>query len=41
MANSECSCKIAAIYDDETNALLGVDGLNESAVYMTVVGREG
>jgi len=34
------SCQIAAIYDDETNALLGVDGLNESAIYMTVVGRE-
>lgn len=34
------SCQIAAIYDDEANALLGVDGVNESAIYMTVVGRE-
>lgn len=34
------SCQIAAIYDDETNALLGIDGVNESAIYMTVVGRE-
>jgi SagB-type dehydrogenase family enzyme len=35
------SCQIAAIYDDEANALLGVDGVGESAIYMTVVGREG
>lgn len=34
------SCQIAAIYDDEANALLGVDGVSESAIYMTVVGRE-
>jgi SagB-type dehydrogenase family enzyme len=34
------SCQIAAIYDDEANALLGVDGVEESAIYMTVVGRE-
>ena len=34
------SCQIAAIYDDETNALLGIDGVTESAIYMTVVGRE-
>jgi SagB-type dehydrogenase family enzyme len=33
------SCQVAAIYDDEANALLGVDGLDESAIYMTVVGR--
>lgn len=33
------SCQIAAIYDDEANALLGVDGKQESAIYMTVVGR--
>ena len=35
------SCQIAAIYDDEANALLDVDGVAESAIYMTVVGREG
>jgi SagB-type dehydrogenase family enzyme len=35
------SCQIAAIYDDEANALLDVDGVGESAIYMTVVGREG
>jgi SagB-type dehydrogenase family enzyme len=34
------SCQIAALYDDEVNALLGVDGVEESAIYMTVVGRE-
>jgi SagB-type dehydrogenase family enzyme len=33
------SCHIAALYDDEVNALLGVDGKEESIVYMTVVGR--
>jgi hypothetical protein len=27
------SCQIAALYDDEANALLGVDGIDESAVY--------
>jgi SagB-type dehydrogenase family enzyme len=34
------SCQIGALYDDEVNALLGVDGTEESVVYMTVVGRE-
>ena len=33
------SCQIAALYDDEVNALLGVDGKEESIVYMTSVGR--
>ena len=33
------SCQIAALYDDEANALLGVDGIEESTIYMTVVGR--
>ena len=33
------SCQIAALYDDEANALLNVDGVEESTVYMTVVGR--
>jgi len=32
------SCPIAALYDDEANALLGVDGEDESVIYMTVVG---
>ncbi len=33
------SCQIAALYDEEANALLGVDGEVESTLYMTVVGR--
>ncbi|MCX8037659.1 MAG: SagB/ThcOx family dehydrogenase [Candidatus Sumerlaeia bacterium] len=33
------SCQIAALYDDEMNGLLGVDGRTESTIYMTVVGR--
>jgi SagB-type dehydrogenase family enzyme len=35
------SCPIAALFDDEVNALLGVDGEAESALYMTAVGRPG
>ncbi len=34
------SCQIAALYDDEANALLGVDGEEESVIYMTVIGRD-
>ncbi len=33
------SCQIAATYDDEVNDLLGVDGEEESALYLSVVGR--
>jgi len=35
------SCQIAALYDDEANELLGVDGTNESVLYMTVIGPSG
>jgi len=31
-------CAIGAFFDDEVNAVLGVDGLNETAVYLSVVG---
>lgn len=34
------SCQIAAFYDEETNDLLGVDGQDESAIYMTAVGKQ-
>lgn len=34
------SCQIAALYDSEANALLGLDGESESVIYMTAVGRE-
>jgi SagB-type dehydrogenase family enzyme len=33
------SCQVGALYDEEVNALLGVDGQEESIVYMTAVGR--
>jgi len=33
------SCQIAALYDDEANVLLDVDGITESTIYMTAVGR--
>lgn len=33
------TCQIAAFFDDEINDLLGVDGENESALYLTAVGR--
>ena len=33
------SCQIAALFDDECNALVGVDGTAESTVYMTSVGK--
>jgi SagB-type dehydrogenase family enzyme len=33
------SCQIAALYDEEANELLNVDGVEESAIYMTTVGR--
>jgi SagB-type dehydrogenase family enzyme len=31
-------CAIGAFFDDEVNALLGVDGLDATAVYLSVVG---
>jgi len=33
------SCHVGAFYDDEVNDILGVDGVEESAVYMGVVGH--
>lgn len=33
------SCQVAALYDDEINAVVGADGVEESVVYMTVVGK--
>ena len=33
------SCQIAALYDDEANALLDVDGVEESVIYMTAIGK--
>jgi len=33
------TCQIGALYDDEVNSLLDIDGEEESVIYMTVVGR--
>jgi len=33
------SCQIAALYDEEVNALLEIDGENESVLYMSVIGH--
>jgi len=32
------SCQIAALYDDEVNQIIDVDGREESAIYLSVVG---
>ncbi len=32
-------CAVGALFDDELNALLGVDGVEESAIYMAAVGH--
>lgn len=34
------TCQIGALYDDEVNALVSVDGQKESAIYMSTVGRQ-
>lgn len=34
------SCHIAAIYDDEANQIVDVDGTEESVIYMTAVGNK-
>jgi SagB-type dehydrogenase family enzyme len=33
------SCQVAAFFDDEMNALLGVDGVEESVLYLSAVGH--
>jgi SagB-type dehydrogenase family enzyme len=33
------SCQIAALFDDEANELIGLDGEEESVIYLTTVGR--
>jgi nitroreductase len=32
-------CAIGAFLDDEVNALLGLDGVEETAAYLSAVGR--
>jgi SagB-type dehydrogenase family enzyme len=33
------SCQIGALYDDEVNQILNVDGTQESTIYMSIVGH--
>jgi SagB-type dehydrogenase family enzyme len=33
------NCQIAALYDDEINEIIGVNGKSESVIYMSVVGN--
>ncbi|MHC4646006.1 MAG: SagB/ThcOx family dehydrogenase [Planctomycetota bacterium] len=33
------SCEIGAFYDDQVNEILGIDGVNESAICMAAIGR--
>jgi SagB-type dehydrogenase family enzyme len=34
------ACTIGAIYDDEINDLLGIDGIHETAIYVGVIGKK-
>jgi SagB-type dehydrogenase family enzyme len=34
------ACPVAAFYDEELNALLGLDGTEESVIYMAAVGKK-
>ena len=34
------ACPVAAFYDDELNALLGLDGMEESVIYLAAVGTK-
>lgn len=33
------SCQIAALFDDEVNEIIGIDGIDESVIYMSVAGN--
>ena len=35
------TCQIGALYDDEVNGIIGVDGRDESVIYMSTVGFAG
>ena len=34
------SCHVGAFFDDEINAMVGIDGVEESAIYLSVVGHQ-
>lgn len=38
VSSSMGTCQIGALYDDEVNSIIGVDGEEESVLYMTAVG---
>jgi SagB-type dehydrogenase family enzyme len=33
------TCQIGAFYDEEVNAILGIDGVEESTIYLSVIGH--
>ena len=33
------SCEVGAFFDDEVNSILGIDGIEESAICLSVVGQ--
>ena len=33
------SCPVGAFYDEDMNAMIGLDGESESVIYMTAVGH--
>lgn len=33
------NCQIAALFDDEVNSIIDVDGINESVIYMSIAGN--
>jgi len=33
------TCQVGALFDDQVNSIIGVDGTEESVVYMTIVGH--
>ncbi len=33
------TCQVGAFFDDETNSIIGVDGAEESVIYLSVVGK--
>lgn len=34
------SCQVGAFFDDRVNEILGIDGISESVIYMSVVGKQ-
>ena len=34
------ACPVAAFFDEELNEMLGLDGIEETAIYMAAIGRK-